>query len=216
LQHQLVSPSCPTDLVYVSIQYPENTGSPALDDRLAAEMGRRFSVMRRRAVELSCNDFDGCSGHCLPVGMEIRAYPHQSSPRHLSIFEVERFIGNFRRDRHHRGTVKWTFANYDLATGRPLALRDILPKANSAVPRFWAEVDSILKASGNCPVKELLVAGRRVTGQRLDPTDLILTKGGATVALSAPKAGGACRSQAVDLDVATMLEIGADPVLWGR
>jgi hypothetical protein len=215
LQHQLSSPSCPTDLVYISIQFPEGTGSPALDRKLAAAMERRFAAYKRKAMELSCNDFDGCSGHCLPVGMEIRAYVHQSSPSHLSIFEVERFIGNFRRNRHYRGTTSWTFANYSLPSGQALALKDLFPQPFSAVPKLWDKVDEVLSASGNCPASRMLVSGRRVSRQRLDPTDLLLSRGGATLALATPKAGG-CRPQAVDLDVETMLEIGAAPALWGR
>lgn len=215
LQHQLASPSCPTDLVYVTVQYPENTGSPALDKRLSVAMEGKFRLFLKRAMELSCNDFDGCSGHCLPVGMEIRQYVHQSSPNHMSIFEVERFIGNFRRNRHYRGTMSFSFANYSLETGRPLILKDIFLKPVTAVPKFWAKVDDALKSSDNCPFKDLLVSGRRISGKHLEATDFILTKGGATLALTTPKAGS-CRSQAIDLDVESMLEIGADPALWGR
>jgi hypothetical protein len=178
-------------------------------------MAKRFAALKRKAVELSCNDFDGCLGHCLPVGMEIRSHVHQSSPDHLSIFEVERFIGNFRRDRHHRGTLAWSFANYDLATGKPLALSDIFPKPLQAAPKFWAAVEAALAASGNCPAKEMLLFGRRVSGRDLRATDLILTRGGATIALTPPKSG-TCRPQAVDLDVETMIAVGASPALWGR
>jgi hypothetical protein len=215
LQHQLSSPSCPTDLVYISLQYPEGTGSPALDKRLAVDMERRFAAYKRKALELTCNDFDGCLGYCLPVGMEIRHYVHQSSPGHLSIFEVERFIGNFRRNRHYRGTTSWSFANYSLATGKPLELKEIFPDPGQSVPKLWAKVDEALAASGNCPSSQMTVSGKRVSAKRLSPADLLLTRRGATVAVTAAKAG-ACQSQAVDLDVESMLEIGAAPSLWGR
>jgi hypothetical protein len=131
------------------------------------------------------------------------------------LFEVERFIGNFRRNRHYRGQVAWSFANYSLKTGRLLALKDLFPKAALSVPKLWAKVDEMLAASGNCPSSKLLLSGRRISGQSLGAKDLILTKGGATIALTTPQPG-ACKSQALDLSVETMLEIGADPVLWGR
>ncbi|MDR2442081.1 MAG: hypothetical protein LBE31_00995 [Deltaproteobacteria bacterium] len=215
LEHQLVSPTCVTDLVYITIDYPENTGSFALDQRLEAAMKKKFAAFKAKSMELTCNDFDGCQGRCLPVGFEIKNYVHQSSEKYLSIFQVERFIGNIRRNRQIRATVTYSFANYDLTTGAPLTLKDIFPNANQSVPKFWSKVDELLKAADNCPAKRLLISGRKITGVHLTPTDLILTRGGATIALTTPKAG-TCRPQALDIDVKTMIELGARPALWGR
>ncbi|MDR1655966.1 MAG: hypothetical protein LBT47_00205 [Deltaproteobacteria bacterium] len=215
LEHQLASPSCPTDLVFIYIDYPENTGSPALDRRLASAMDKRFAAAKRQALELTCNDFDGCLGQCLPVSIELRQYVHQSSPSYLSIFQVERFIGNFRRNRHIRGTVSYTFINYSLITGAPLTLKDIFLNPNRGVPQFWAKVNELLAASDNCSIDQMRVSGRRISKVHLTTNDLILNRGGATIALTAPKAG-TCRSQALDIDLETMIELGARPALWRR
>jgi hypothetical protein len=165
-------------------------------------------------MELTCNDFDGCEGHCLPVGFEIRFWPHQSSPDHLSVFEVERFHGNFRRNRHFRGTVAYRFRNYDLRTGTSLVVRDVFPRPAS-IRLFWALVDERLADDGDCPSNRLMIDGRRVGRDRLSPDDLILTAQGATVALW-NRDGDGCRSRTVDLSVDDLLEIGASPALWGR
>ncbi|MDR1111244.1 MAG: hypothetical protein LBP92_11265 [Deltaproteobacteria bacterium] len=215
LQHQLTSPTCPTDLIYVFLEYPGNTGSAALDARLAKSMEQALRDYKSKANGLTCNDFEGCLGHCLPVGFEIKQYIQRPGPGYLSIFRVERFIGNFRQNRHIRGTVSYKFENYSLETGAPLRLADIFAGPAKAVPLFWAKVDELVSRGGDCSVKHLRVSGRRVSGQRLEPGDLILTRGGATVALSG-QGSGPCRSQAVDLSVEDMLSVGAFPALWGR
>ncbi|MDR2367657.1 MAG: hypothetical protein LBF58_06045 [Deltaproteobacteria bacterium] len=213
LQHQHTSPTCPTDLIWISLEYPGNTGSPTLDARLAKSMDNLFKNYRNKAEELSCNDFEGCQGYCLPVGFEIKQYVHKPSPDYLSIFRVERFLGNFRQNRHIRGTVNYRFENYTLQTGAPLRLKDIFINPNAAVPRFWAKVAELVSGNKSCALKNLRVNGRAISGRHLEPNDLILTKGGATIALTA-RAPAPCRSQALDISVPDMLEIGAYPALW--
>ncbi|MDR2386168.1 MAG: hypothetical protein LBE80_01110 [Deltaproteobacteria bacterium] len=213
LQHQLTSPTCPTDLIWISLEYPGNTGSPALDANLAKAMEGTFNDHKNRADSLSCNDFEGCLGHCLPVGFEIKQYVHQSSPEYLSIFRVERFLGNFRQNRHIRGTVNYVFENYSLISGEKLRLKDIFVKPNRAVPKFWAKVSQLIAKDSGCSLRNLRLKGRSISTGHLEPGDLILTRGGATIALTA-QASSPCRSQALDLSVAEMLEIGAYPALW--
>jgi hypothetical protein len=214
LQHQLRSPTCSTDLVHVTVEYPQNTGHPKLDDKLAKKAAALFASAKRQAMVLTCNDFYGCEGHCLPVGFETRYWLHQSSPNFLSVFEVERFFGNFRRNRHVRGTVAYRFYNYSLQTGDLLTVKDLFA-AKSAVPRFWEKVDQALTAAGNCPSDRLTVGGRRPSRQALNPNDLLLTRFGATLALWS-RGGDGCLSQAVDLSVEELLDAGFSPALWGR
>jgi hypothetical protein len=215
LQHQLTSPTCATDLVWISLEYPGNTGSPALDARMAKAMDSLFKNYQNRAEALLCNDFEGCLGHCLPVGYEIKQYVHQSGPDYLSVFRVDRFLGNFRQNRHVRGTIAYKFENYSLKTGAPLRLKDIFANPNTAVPKFWAKVGELVSKEPGCALKSLRVNGRSISSRHLEPGDLILTRGGATVALTA-RANDPCRSQALDLTVPDLIEIGAFPALWGQ
>jgi hypothetical protein len=180
LQHQLTSPTCSTDLIWISLEYPGNTGSAALDARLAKAMEKVFKNYRNRADNLTCNDFEGCMGHCLPVGFEIKQYVHQSGPGYLSIFRVERFIGNFRQNKHIRGTVTYSFENYTLQTGALLRLKDIFVNPITAVPLFWEKVGQQISKEGGCSLKNLKVNGRGISSRHLEPRDLILTRGGAT------------------------------------
>ncbi|MDR1677659.1 MAG: hypothetical protein LBS44_04620 [Deltaproteobacteria bacterium] len=214
LQHQLTSPSCPTDLIWITLEYPGKTGNASLDARMAQNMEKVFKSYQKQAANLACNDFDGCLGHCLPVGFEIKQYVHQSSPDYLSIFRVERFMGNFRRNRHIRGETVYKFENYTLLTGVQLRLKDIFVNPNKAVPLFWKKVGELVSKENSCTLKNLKINGRSISGQHLEPNDLILTRGGATVALTG-KASGPCRSQAVDLAIKEMIEIGAYPAIWG-
>jgi hypothetical protein len=213
LQHQLTSPTCPTDLVYISIEYPSNTGSEALDQRLLKNAEKKFDEAKKKALQLTCNDFYGCLGACLPVGMEIKYYLHRPSAGYLTVFQIERFIGNFRQNRHLRGTVAYSFANYNLTTGVPLTLKDIFINPGKAVPRFWKKVEEVLAKNENCQLRQFTVNDRRVGTSSLDPTDLIFTRGGATIALFSPKAGP-CRSEAIDLSIEEMLDLGANPAIW--
>lgn len=213
LQHQLTSPTCPTDLIWISLEYPGNTGNPALDANIAKAMERTFNGHKNTADSLSCNDFEGCLGHCLPVGFETKQYVHQSAPDYLSIFRVDRFLGNFRQNRHIRGTVAYRFENYSLISGEKLRLKDIFVNPNAAVPKFWAKVSELISKDPNCSLRNMRLNGRAISSRHLEPSDLILTRGGATVALTA-QASGPCRSQALDLNVNEMVEIGAYPALW--
>jgi hypothetical protein len=214
LQHHLTSPTCATDLIWITLEYPGNTGSPDLDANLAKSMDTLFKNYKNRSDTLLCNDFAGCLGHCLPVGFEIKHYAHQSGPNYLSIFRVDRFFGNFRQDKHMRGTISYKFENYSLISGAPLRLKDIFINPNQAVPLFWAKVDELISTDKNCALKNLQISARGISRQRLDPTDLILTKGGATIVLTA-KASAPCVSRALDISISDMVLIGAYPALWG-
>jgi hypothetical protein len=213
LQHQLTSPGCPTDYVWISLEYPSQTGSDALDSRLAKSMDNTFKGYKKKAENLACNDFEGCQGLCLPVGYEIKQYVHQSGSGYLSVFRVERFTGNFRQNRQIRGTVAYKFENYALQTGTLLRLKDIFINPNAAVPLFWAKIEELIAPNKACALKSLKVNGRNISAKRLEPNDMILTREGATVALTG-QAPGPCPSQAVDLSAKEMIEIGAYPALW--
>ncbi|MDR1487920.1 MAG: hypothetical protein LBT62_08045 [Deltaproteobacteria bacterium] len=214
LQHQLTSPTCPTDLIYISIEYPSNTGSEALDQRLLKAAEKNFNQAKKRALQLTCNDFYGCLGVCLPIGIEHKYYFQTPSAGYLSLFEVERFIGNFRQNSHLRGTVDYSFTNYNLTTGAPLTLKDIFKSPNKSVPAFWKKIEQVLSENNNCRLDKLYVGGRRISSVSLNPKDLILTRGGATIAVWSPKSG-TCRSEAIDLTIQEMIEIGANPAVWG-
>jgi hypothetical protein len=213
LEHQLVSPTCPTDLIYLVIKHPTNTGSPPLDQRLANEMADRFERAKKWAQSLICADFFGCDGECLPVGLEIRHHAHQSGPGYLSLFRVERLSGNRRQNSYLKGSTRHYFFNYRLADGRDLTLEDIFSQPKKSIPIFWAKVEKSLKNLGNCPLSSFSVDNRRVKPNVLSPNDLLLSRNGATVALSAK---APCRPQAVDLAASEMIAIGANPALWGR
>jgi hypothetical protein len=213
LEHQLASPICPTDLVFVTVEYPGNTGSEALDALFAEDATARFRLAMKRALRLSCNDLiEGCGGVCLPAGLESRYYLHQPSPWTLSVFRVDRFIGNFRRGRHERGTVEYSFENYSLASGRDLELKEIFPDPADSAPRFWARTDEILKARGVCPSARYRVAGRPA-GKGLRPGDVLLSRNGATLALYTG-ADKSCVPQALDIPRREMIALGASPHLW--
>jgi hypothetical protein len=213
LEHQLVSSTCPTDLIYLVIRYPANTGSSPLDTRLSREMGVRFDSAKKWAQTLICNDFFGCEGECRPIGLEIKHYVHQSGPGYLSAFRVERFNGNYRQDKNLPGTVKYSFHNYRLSDGQDLILTDIFPEPEKSVPEFWSNAERSLKRAGNCELNKFTISGHRISRTGLAPDDLLLSKLGATVALEGQ---GACRSQAVDFPVSEMIRLGAAPDLWGR
>jgi hypothetical protein len=213
IEHQLKSPACPTDLVFITIEYPENTGSLALDVRLADEASERFAEARKLALKLSCNDLlDGCGGLCLPAGVESRHYLHQSAPWTLSSFRVDRFIGNFRRGRHERGTVGYAFANYSLAAGRELGVKEIFPDPAGAAKLFWARADEVLKSRGACPSASYRLNGR-AAGKDLEAGDVLLSRRGATLALYTGR-DKKCVPQALDLSKEEMAALGASPLLW--
>jgi hypothetical protein len=213
IEHQLKSPICPTDLVFISIEYPENTGNPDLDVRLADAASERFAEARKLALKLSCNDLlDGCGGLCLPVGVESRYYLHQSAPWTLSIFRVDRFIGNFRRGRHERGTVDYTFENYSLLTGKPLTIKEMFPDPPASARLFWARADEVLSSRGACPSARYRVNGR-AAGRDLRPGDFLLNGRGATLALYTGT-DKKCLPQALDLPKEELTAMGASPELW--
>jgi hypothetical protein len=213
IEHQLTSQVCPTDLVFITIEYPENTGSLALDVRLADAAAGRFSEARKLALKLSCNDLiDGCGGLCLPAGVESRYYLHQSAPWTLSSFRVDRFIGNFRSGRHERGTVSYAFENFSLATGKELAADEIFPDPRAAAKLFWARADEVLKSRGACPSRSYRVSGRPA-GRDLKASDVLLSRRGATLALYTG-ADKKCVPQALDLPLEEMIALGASPGLW--
>ncbi|MDR2140461.1 MAG: hypothetical protein LBR11_01475 [Deltaproteobacteria bacterium] len=213
LEHQLVSSTCPTDLIYLVIKHPSNTGSPPLDQRLAKEMAVRFEQASKWAQSLICNDFFGCQGECLPVGLEIKHHIHQSGPGYLSAFRVERVNGNSRQGSRLRGQATYSFHNYRLADGGDLSLPEIFPDPEKSLPLFWAKVAKSLAAVGNCPLTSFSINKRRVRLNALEPNDLLLSRGGATIALTTKSP---CRPQAVDLAWSEMVAIGANPALWGR
>jgi hypothetical protein len=213
IEHQLKSPVCPTDLVFITIEYPENTGSLGLDVRLAEAAAERFTEARKLALKLSCNDFiDGCGGLCLPAGVESRYHLHQSAPWTLSSFRVDRFIGNFRRGRHERGTVSYAFENYSLVTGKELAPTEIFPDPKAAARLFWARADEVLKSRGACPSRSYRVSGRPA-GRDLKGGDILLSRRGATLALYTGT-DKKCVPQAMDLSKEEMTALGASPQLW--
>jgi hypothetical protein len=213
LEHQLDSRICPTDLFFITVEYPENTGSLGLDVLLAEEAAGRFRKARELSLKLACNDaIDGCGGMCMPVGVESRHHLHQSAPWTLSSFRVDRFIGNFRRNRHERGTVAYSFNNYSLATGKPLAVKDIFPEPAKAARLFWARADEVLASRGACPSGRYRVAGRPA-GRDLRPGDILLSRRGATLALYTGS-DKRCVPQALDLPREEMIALGASPALW--
>ncbi|MDR0549663.1 MAG: hypothetical protein LBI10_09695 [Deltaproteobacteria bacterium] len=213
LEHQLVSQTCPTDLIYLVFKHPSNTGSPALDQRLATEMSKRFEGALKWAESLSCADFFGCEGECLPVGLEIRHYVQQSGPGYLSTFRVERLNGNNRQGFRLKGSARYSFHNYRLTDGGDLTINDIFPEPNKSIPLFWAKVAQSLKNKGDCPLNSYKVNNRRVKLSALEPNDLLLSRRGATVSL---EARAPCRPRAVDLAASELIALGADPALWGR
>jgi hypothetical protein len=222
LEHQLKSPVCPTDLIYITMEYPENTGSPELDAYLSTVMAKKFKEARDKALTMSCNDFiEGCGGGCYPVGMESRYYLHKSAPWTLSVFQVEKFIGNFRKNSHERGTVSYEFLNFNLKTGKLLTIKDIFPDPKKSEVLFWKYVDDNLKNKGNpCSSNSLLLASpianpKRTGGGELKAEDLLLSKKGATIALFTPNPSK-CQSEVTDVPFKDMIAMGADPDLWGE
>jgi hypothetical protein len=215
LEHQLRSPTCSTDLIFINFEFPQNTGNPNLDLVLAKDINLRFQKAKSQALNLLCNDFEGCETQCLPVGLESKYYIQQSSQNYLSIFQVDRFIGNFRRNQHLKGTVNYSFKNYDLSQGQLLKINDIFPNSKNSIPLFWAKIDQKLGETKNCLSQNLLVDKRRVSKNRLEASDILLAKDGATIALWTQKAG-TCRSQIIDIPSSEMIEIGASPNLWNQ
>ncbi|MDR2460853.1 MAG: hypothetical protein LBE38_08750 [Deltaproteobacteria bacterium] len=216
LQHNLESPTCATDLIYINIEYPENTGSPDLDAMLATTMAKKFREARDMAQKISCNDFfEGCAGKCLPVGIETKHFLQKSAPFTLSLFRVDRFIGNYRKNVHVRGTVSYNFANYDLRTGKALTIDQIFPKPQESSLLFWEYIDGILAADGNCPAKELMLEPKRPAGGALTAGDLLLSSEGATIALWSNNTAK-CQSRAIDIPAAKMVAFGALEDLWAR
>ncbi|MDR1870475.1 MAG: hypothetical protein LBS60_00875 [Deltaproteobacteria bacterium] len=213
LEHQLVSPTCPTDLIYLVFKHPTNTGGPPLDQRLAKEMAARFAEAQKWAQTQICADFFGCDGECLPVGLEIKHYAHQSGPGYLSIFRVERLNGNKRQGYRLKGSTRYSFHNYRLADGGDLTLEEIFPEPAKSLPLFWAKVEKSLLARQKCPLTSYSINDHRVKTTVLAPNDLILSRLGATIALTGRSP---CQSQAVDIATPEMLAIGANPALWGR
>jgi hypothetical protein len=215
MEHQLASSICSSDLVFITLEHPENTGSDVLDARLAEASAKRFREARELALKLSCNDLtlDGCGVMCLPVGIESRYYLHKSAPWTLSAFRVDRFIGNFRGGKHQRGTVDYFFENYSLVTGAELTLPDLFPQPVKAAPLFWARADEVLAARGACPSKSYLVSGPRAGGRDLKPSDILLSRHGATLALYTGR-DKKCLPQALDLSKEEMVSLGASPLLW--
>jgi hypothetical protein len=213
LEHQVRSEDCPTDLFFITLEYPANTGNPDLDEKLAGLARQKFEKAKIRAKELACNDFFGCAGLCLPVGAEQMYFLYQSSPNNLSVFLVDRFFGNFRGNRHVRGQVDYTFLNFEISSGLEIGIRDIFPDSRRSVPLFWDLVDKILAKSNNCPSKNFLVSGRQAQRGELRPRDLLLSSQGATLALFSRRPG-TCRSQALDIPSEDMIGIGANPILW--
>ncbi|MDR1578388.1 MAG: hypothetical protein LBT86_09240 [Deltaproteobacteria bacterium] len=213
LEHQLVSPTCPTDLIYIVIKYPANSGGVLLDTRVSNEMTARFEQAKKWALSLVCNDFFGCEEECLPVGLEIRHYVHQSAPGFLSLFRVERINGNQRQKARLKGTVRASFHNYRLSDGSDLSLADIFVDPKKSIPLFWDKVKKSLATKGDCPIAKYTVNKRSVKTDVLKPDDLLLSQGGATVVLDTTYP---CRPRAVDLAFPEMIDIGAKPELWGR
>jgi hypothetical protein len=212
-EHQLVSPTCPTDLVYIAIKFPANTGNEALDLRLSGDMEARFEQAKNWASSLICADFFGCDDACLPVGLEIRHYIHQSGPDYLSALRVEKIFGNARKGAKLKGSVKETFHNYSLKNGQDLTIEDIFPEPKKSIPLFWAKVAKSLANNGQCPLTKFTSRDRRVRTDALKPDDLLLSQDGATVVL---EAAYPCRPQAVDLAFSDLIALGANPALWGR
>ncbi|MDR1049736.1 MAG: hypothetical protein LBP95_01390 [Deltaproteobacteria bacterium] len=216
LQHQLTSPTCPTDLIYIFLEYPSNTGSEALDKAVARTMDDVFDRDQKQALNLACNDFEGCRGNCLPIGFEIKHYIQRPGPGYISFFRVDRFIGNFRPDRHAKGTVEYKFENYSLKTGQKLRPKDVFENPGKAAPLFWKKVAELVSNQGQngCSLKNYRVSQRAISNGRLETGDFILTRGGATVALIGT-APGTCVSKALDLSIQDMLDIGAFRAIWG-
>ncbi|MDR3154926.1 MAG: hypothetical protein LBW85_11850 [Deltaproteobacteria bacterium] len=214
IEHQLKSPVCPSDLVFITIEYPEHTGSLALDLAFAEEAAKKFGAARALALKLSCNDLiDGCGGLCLPAGVESRYFLHKSASWTLSVFRVDRFIGNFRRGRHERGTVEYSFGNYSLVSGKELKATEIFPDPASSARSLWARADMELASRGACPSSRYLASGRRPAGRDLRPRDLLLSRRGATLALYTGS-DKKCLPQALDLPKSELVALGASPALW--
>jgi hypothetical protein len=193
------------------VKYPANTGSLPLDNRLAREMAARFGAAEQWALNLVCRDFFGCDDECRPIGLEIKHHVQQSGRRYLSAFRVERFNGNYRRNAHLKGTVEYSFHNYRLKDGGDVTLEEIFRDPKKSLPLFWEQVERALSATGNCGLSRFKVNNRRINRSNLSANDILLSRGGATIALEAPSP---CRPQAVDLSSSEMIRLGASPDLW--
>jgi hypothetical protein len=180
-------------------------------------MSKKFKDARDKALSMSCNDFiEGCAGGCHPVGMESRYYLHKSAPWILSIFQVEKFIGNFRKNSHQRGTVSYEFLNFNLKTGKLLSARDIFPDPKRSEPLFWAYVNDKLKEKGNpCSARDLVLSSKRTGGTDFGNKDILLSKKGATLALFT-RNPSKCQSEVTDIPLEDMIAMGAEPDLWGE
>ena len=127
---------------------------------------------------------------------------------------MEKFIGNFRKRSHARGTVEYSFLNFSLRTGKLLTIREIFPDPAYSAPRFWKYADGKLREKGSpCPSSGLILPSKRPGGGEIRPEDLLLSRLGATTALWT-KDPSKCQSMALDIPMEDMLALGADPGLW--
>jgi hypothetical protein len=217
LSHELSSPACVTDRIFIHYEYPEGTGSPALDSYLKNQVTRKFDSAKAKALKMSCNDFfDGCGGFCLPVSFELSFFFQRSSERLLSILQVERFTGNTRRGRHLNSTVSYHFTNYDLSTGSELKLTDVYADPKKSLPLLWGKAEEILKTMGDaCPLDKYLIGGKKAGG-KLGKNDFLLSRRGMSILLTNAKAGAGCVSLVLDIPVEVLLETGINPELFGE
>jgi hypothetical protein len=216
LSHELSSPACLTDRIYIHQEYPTETGSLALDALFESDAKKAFEDAKAKALRMSCNDFlGGCEGYCLPIAFETRLYFQQSSPSYLSVFRVDRFTGNIRKGKSMGSTVDYSFRNYDLATGRELAAAELFPDPKASLPQFWFHVSSVLeRREGSCPLGRLRLNGRAPRGALRD-RDYLLSSQGLTILLQGDGRPKGCQPQAVDVPKDALLGMGADPKVFG-
>jgi hypothetical protein len=217
LTHELSSPACLTDRIFIHHEYPQDTGSEYLDALWGSQALKGFEAAKAKALGMSCNDFlSGCEGQCLPIGFEIRLYFQSSAPGFLSILEAERFTGNTRRGRTLNSTVRFRFSNYELATGRDLSPGELFPGKGFSPKPLWGAAEAILeRREGACPLARLAVQGRPA-GRDLKRGDFLLSPKGLTILLTPARANGkGCQATALDIPKETVLGLGADPRIFG-
>ena len=222
LSYEATGPDCPQNVVALDFYYPQGFGRPEADRAIETRIKAEFEA-RRSGLPFCDRDLCDTGLSCGRWPVEKTFAVFSPSPRYVSVlFTEDSYTGGAH------GNLEFDVVNFDLKTGRPLALTDLFPKPEQAGPRYWRHIYAEwcrtrdlpfpLHAVGPCRPGEAPPeppADLQVATSLEDLGRLIFTSLGATLLFEPYEAGSYAEgSIALDLPRETLLEMGANPALW--
>jgi hypothetical protein len=231
--------NCRTPVAEISVNYPQSTGNPAMDEKLANLAKLKFQELEELAIEENllyetaqdCLDNPDDPPSFLIFLVIFDAY----SPRPGIISLLQTTLMDFREHGNHPSS-SYNSVSYDVEKAEELGVKDLFPDPEKSLPLFWnlisrrfcsvgpkddTSLPSFYKANQQCPkpkTEDLLKLPESLSKPNLTLDDLghaFLTNDSLVLYLDGYEAWSWAYGP-VDIRVSKdeLIEIGASPTIW--